>query len=257
MPGNFPNIIYGKYGDEKDTDTVKRYDLGQRMILPDGRIFAYALCNTAATIAVGLLCVEKAVSSSGHVVSITGSGSTGAAVVNVTLAGTGAFTKDQFADGYILAFKGGTAGYMYKIKSNNSGAVSTTVQFTLYEQDVLKAPIAAATTYVMLRENEFKHVLARAAGSATVGIPLGVAANSIAAGEYFWLQRRGPRGVLSANTAGLVGEPAGAGTAVAGGMSKYKIAANTATNPCEWEIGRFMVAPAQSTDFAAVYLELE
>ncbi len=255
--GSFPNIIYGKYGDEKVKYSEAKFDLGQRMVLPDGRQFAFALANTAATIAIGLLCSQKAVSSSGHVVSVTGSGSTGATTVNVTLSATGAVTKDQFKDGYVLAYKGGTAGYMYKIKANNSGAVSTTVKFTLYDQDVLKAPVAAATTSVMIRENEFKHVLARAAGSSVVGIPAGVAANSVAAGEYFWIQRRGPCSILAAGTVGLVGEPATCATTVAGGVQRYVIAANTATACGEWEIGRFLVAPAQTTDYAAVYLELD
>ncbi len=254
--GNFPNIIYGKYGDEKDAGTIQVYDLGQRMILPDGRLFAYARANTAATIAIGAICSQKAVSSSGHVVSITGGGTTGNATVNVTLSATGAVTKDQFKDGYVLSYKGGTAGYMYKVKANNSGAVSTTVQFTLYDYDPLVAPIAAATTSVMLRENEFKEVLVRAAGTAVTGIPAGVAANSVAAGSYFWIQRRGPVAIVAAGTVGLVGEPATSATTTFG-VQRYLIAANTATNPCEWEIGRFMVAPAQSTDYAMVCLELE
>ena len=253
---SFPNIVYGKPGQEKTSHSTGVYSLGQKMVFEDGREFVYAHCSSTAALSIGELTVQKAVSSTGHVVSLTGSAAIGATTIAVTLSATGAVTKDQFKDGWIGNFASGTAGWLYKIKSHASGAVSSTVNFILYPYDPVIRTLAAATSKVMIRENEFKGTLVRAAATSQPGINVGVPANTVAADYYYWAQRVGPAMVLVAGTVGLVGEPATAATTVAGGFQRFLTGADTTTVPANWSLGRWLVAPAASTDYGMVYLDI-
>jgi len=261
--GSFPVHIYGNYGDEKKAQSTKfsSLPLGTRMILPDGRIFAQARASTAAVISPGLVCVQAATSSSAHVANLTASAATGSQTIAITLTATGAVTKDQFADGYVFVNDSGAAtgeGYVYKIKGNNSGAVSTTVNFFIDDSDSVKVAIAAASTEVGIRRNEFDHVIHRATGTGSVGVPAGVVNAAVSAGFYCWMQRRGPIAILSAGTIAEVGIPVASATTVAGGVQKcLPSAADTATNPKEFSIGWCMSPAGASTDYDLVYLTLD
>ena len=59
--GSFPNIIFGAYGDEKATSSTKvhGHELGQLMVLPDGRKYRYAKSGGTA-LAVGTILREGA-----------------------------------------------------------------------------------------------------------------------------------------------------------------------------------------------------
>lgn len=257
----FPVHIYGNYGDERTAQSTKigSLPLGTRMILPDGRIFAHARASTAAAISAGLICVEAATSSSAHVANLTASAAAGATTINITLTATGAVTKDQFTDGYIFVNDSGAGtgeGYVYKVKGNNSGAVSTTVQFQLYETDTVQVALAAASTEVGIRVNEFDHILHRATGTGAVGIPAGVAGVAASAGFYHWTQRRGPACVLSAGTVATTGVPVASATTVAGGVAKSTIAADT-TTVGDFNIGWCMSPAGASTDYDLIYLQLD
>ncbi|KKL16382.1 hypothetical protein LCGC14_2496170, partial [marine sediment metagenome] len=53
----FPNVIYGRYGDEKVAQSTKigGLPLGQEMVLPDGREFRHSCAQTAAALVAGKL----------------------------------------------------------------------------------------------------------------------------------------------------------------------------------------------------------
>ncbi len=253
----FPAIIYGRYGDEKVASSAAQNDLrlGQRMILPDGREFSYAKAGGTA-LAVGVVCNMAAPTAADLMLNSKASGSVGATTVAVTFGATAGVAVNELKDGYLMSFKGGTAGYMYKIKSNNSAAAAETSTVILYEYDSLKAPIAAATTYVFVNRSPYDGVNVRPASTGQTGIFAGVTANSVAINYYFWIQRRGPCAVLASETVGLVGDPCCCSTADAGGVTRRLIDADTTTIK-DWAIGRFMVAPAQSTDYAMVYVNFD
>ncbi len=254
---SYPTIIYGRYGDEKKSSSAQEasLNLGQRMILPDGREFAYAKAGGTA-LAVGVVCQMPAPTAADLMLNSKASGAVGATTVAVTFGATAGVAANELKDGYLMAFKGGTAGYMYKIKSNGSAAAAETASVVLYEYDALKAPMAAATTYVMPNRAMFNGITVRPASTLQLGIPAGVTANSVAISYYFWIQRKGPCVLLASETVGLVGEPFCCSTADAGGVTRRLIDADTTTIK-DWSLGRFMVAPAQSTDYAMVYVNFD
>ena len=258
---SFPVNIHGNYGDEKNTQSTKigNLPLGTRMILPDGRVFAHARASTAAAVNPGYVCVGAAVSSSGHAVNLTASAAVGSQTIAVTLTATGAFTKDQFADGYIFSNDSGAAtgeGYTYKVKGNNSGAVSTTVNVFLADNDSVKVALAAASSEVGIKVNEFDHVLHRAAGTTAVNILTGVAPVAVSAGYYHWHQRRGPVAILSSGTVGVTGSYVACST-VAAGVQASSSGAASALAPVEETIGAVITASGASTDYDFVYLRLD
>lgn len=260
----FPVHVYGNYGDEKDAQSTKigSLPLGTRMILPDGRIFAHARASTASAAGAGLVCQQAATAAASARLcyDVAASADASGKVINVTLGGTTAVTLDQFEDGYIFVNDG--TGYgegnMYKVKGNNSGAVSTTVEFQLEYGDTVKVALGAGTSLVGLRRNEFDHFLIRAAGTGSVGIPAGVTTAAISAGWYCWLQRRGPACVLSAGTLSEVGFAVASATVTAGGMQKcMPTVADTTTSPQEYSLGWCLTPATGSTDYEFDYLTLD
>jgi len=259
---SFPVNIHGNYGDEKKSQSTKigSLPLGTRMILPDGRIFAHSRASTAAGLNPGYVCVGAAVSSSAHVANLTASASTGSQTIAVTLTATGAVTADQFADGWIFCNDSGAAtgeGYVYKVKGNNSGAVSTTVNFFLDDNDSVKVALAAASSEVGIKVNEFDHVLHRAAGTGAVNMVSGVAPVAVSAGYYHWHQRRGPVAVLSGGTPGIVGMFVAAATTVAGVQAHNPIPANTTVAPVAQALGWVISPSGASADYDLIYLTLD
>lgn len=259
---SFPKIVYRDYGDEKETSSTRigSLPLGTRMMLPDGRIFAHARASTAAGLNPGYLCVGAAVSSSAHTKNLTASASTGSATIAITLTATGAVTKDQFKDGYIFCNDSGAAtgeGYVYKCSGNNSGAVSTTVNFFLEGKDTVKVALAAASSEVGIKVNEFDHVLHRAAGTGAVNMVSGVAPVAVSAGYFHWHQRRGPTAVLSAGTAAVVGMWVAASTTIAGVQAHNPIPANTTIAPVAQDLGWTISPSGATTDYDLIYLTLD
>ena len=216
----YPNIIYGDYGDEKVTSTAKigGLPLGIRMVLPDGREFVHARASATALVA-GSSYQQAAIPADTAMAKAlaVNAAAIGATTLNITAGGTTAFTVDQFADGYVVvASSVGTGmGHTYKVKANNSAAVSASAKFTLYENDAIKVAFNASTL-VGLRANEFDQVLLTTANTVATGIPAGIPPVAVAASAYCWLQRKGPAAWASAGTVLIAGLPVLASTAVAG-----------------------------------------
>ena len=258
---SYPVHIYGDYGEQfrAQSTRIGSLPLGTRMILPDGRVYAHARASTAAGVSVGAICVEAATSSSAHVANLTASAATGSQTIAVTLTATGAVTKDQFKDGYIFCNDSGAAtgeGYVYKVKGNNSGAVSTTVNFFLDDGEKVQVALAAASSEVGLRVNEFDHVLHRAGGTTEVGILAGVPNRAVSSGYYFWAQRRGPCAILSSGTVAIVGNPVACST-VTHGVQAHDSDANTSLAPVSEALG-YCISPAgASTDYDLIFLTLD
>jgi hypothetical protein len=246
----YPNIIYGDYGDERVSQSTRigNLELGTRMVLPDGRVFAHARCSSTAAITNGVLCIGAAtVAASARICSDVGaSGAVGGKYINITLGGTTAVTVDQFRN-----------GYMYKVKENDSAAVSTTCKFYLADNDSVQSSLGASTAKVGICRNEFDEVIIRAAGTAAVNIPAGVTPIPVTAGYYFWIQRRGPCAILSAGTVSVAGEWVASCTATAGGVARYDPTIADTTDVEEHHIAWCMVPGTGSTDHELDYLTLD
>lgn len=256
---SFPNVIYGKYGDEKVTaaSAIGGLPIGQQMILPDGRAYNHSKANTAAALSIGVPVVEKAVA--GTVVNIVAGSAAaiGATTVVLTMPDTTvAGTADQYAQGLLSINDDTGEGYQYKIKSSGTAAAASTCTITLEPTDPIKVALVSGTSECILRENPFYHVLDRAAGTASVGAPAGVPPVAVSAGYYCWLQRRGPATLLSAGTVAVQGRKFACATTLAGFAAHNPIPADTTLAPVAEAWGTVMVAPAASTEYFLGYLEL-
>src|SRR3990167_11082594 len=104
---SFPNVIYGKYGDEKTAQSTEIGGLpfGVRMVLPDGREYLYGKASTAAALSAGYLCAGSVITAAGTSVEfglVAASAVVGATTIVVTLAAGTAAIADQLADGFLV-----------------------------------------------------------------------------------------------------------------------------------------------------------
>ena len=263
---SFPSTVYASYGDEKTVSPTKigGLPLGQRMELPDGRVFRHSQASATALVA-GKLYQGVAQNADTIYVDSTVPAATaaiGATLVQVVTGGTTAIGDNEFEDGYLLTASsaGGGVGEVYKIRTNPAAAsASTTCNITLYQQDTLKTAIRAGTTTLGLVKNEYKQVTVATADTVRVAAPVGIPTTAVAASNYCWIQRRGPAPMFTAATIGLVGVPVTSGTAVTGAMGSWKAAASAAAAswPEEDKIGYCMVPAGTAANFGMVYLTLE
>ncbi len=251
---SFPNIIYGNYGDEKIVSSTKVLELGQRMQLPNGSIYAYAQCSSTATLAVGLMTCGKEL----HFVdtALVATAATGSIAPVVTFGATAAaVTKDLYADGFLYTYKGTGGGMKYKVKSHGTAGAATALTVNLDPDDPITVTMTAAT--VMLRENPFKYVLLRAAASTSPNIFAGVPAASCAVSQYLWLQRRGETMLKISGTIGVAGDPVVISAATAGNGVRWLASADTASVGGNNVIGQFVSPVDTVADYALVYLTLD
>ncbi len=255
----FPNVIYGRYGDEKTAQSTKinGLPLGQEMILPDGRSYRHSQAGGTTALDAGVL-VGASAEVAGHG-GIAGSGLLAATTVTDNLAGatavvllakTAAVTLDQFADG-VLVVTGPAAssylGHSYRIKSNLSCANATTLLITLEQGDGLAIAAKAGVTTHTLRKSPYAQAIVLTA--AAVGNEIGATNVAVSASFYFWAQRRGHCAVEQGATACV----AGSGVAVGGqaGSVTLAVAASSVVSPV---LGKAVHAAAASE---AVLIDLQ
>ena len=169
---SFPNVIYGGYGDEKKTFSASPggLPLGQLMKLPDGRSFRLAQCDSVTALTAGVV-VSRTAAVTGHG-AIAGSGLLASATAAENLSGQNlvhlitksvAVTKDQYADGYMNVQLSAGNAIVYKIRANDSAAVSARCKFELEEN--IKTAFAAGSTAVSLHKNPYKEAIIYASGT--------------------------------------------------------------------------------------------
>ena len=257
---SFPNIIYGDYGDERiaQSTAIGNLPLGTRMVLPDGRAFAHCQASATALVAGKLYQGEAYASGTGNIKSLAVvTAVAGAYTCVITMSATGGISANQYDDGYLFsASSTGTGiGYSYKIKTCSTAAAASTTTVTLYEP--IKVTMAAGTTTVGLRVNEFKNILLTTADTVRVNSLAGVTANSCAAAYYTWIQRKGVAPVFTDNTTLIVGTPATASTTVAGAVGGESAATTLNTNGLGYTAVGYVVSVAASAEYSLIDLKLD
>ena len=255
---SFPNVIYGDYGDEKAQSSTKigSLPLGEIMVLPDGREFRHAKSGGTILYAGKLYTQGAAVADHGCGTAdnlLCTAAAVNATAIVVTMGGTTTITADQYADGVIVIRDDTGEGQTYKIKSNNSAAVSSTATITLEPTDAVVTAIGGTAT-ASLRANPFSAVLLRPAGSGVVGIPAGVPAREVTASYYCWLQRKGTCAGLTSGTTIVIGEPVVADTAVAGAFAP--VVASTTNVLQNLDIIGHCQVVSPNTEYSNINLEL-
>ncbi len=258
----FPNVIYGDYGDQFTTSTtrINNLPLGHEMILPDGRKFRLARANSSTALGPAQLLTQVG-QATGHG-NIAASALTistmvvGASTITVTARST-VFTVDQYKDGFMLIADDAGEGHVYKIKSNPSAAVSTSVVFTLEDGETVQVAVTAAdVSTVRLSKSPYDGVLLMTSASVHAGQVAGIPAKSIAVDEYFWVQRHGEASVFVGGTATVESEKFVASTGIAGSAAPIVAGSALATLMETEPLGRVIIAGSVAEQ-ALVYLELE
>jgi hypothetical protein len=260
MPANLSsNVIWGSYGDERVTSSAKidQIPLGARMSLPDGRIYAYAKCSATAGVA-GQLYQQDAGLSSGDAeyrgTLATVAGSLGSTLLQITAGATTAVTAGDFDDGIAWVANGSGEGHAYRIRTHDAAAANSTCSVTLYKDDPIKVAVAAGTSTVGLRENEFKNLTVVTADTVAVGPIAGVLPVAVTASYYCWVQRHGPAAVFTDNTTPIIGNAAVASSTVAGQAAA--ITGTAGVNKSAHNIG-FWAEPSGSSLCSLIYLTLD
>ncbi len=264
---SFPSTIYGEYGDEKVSGLTKVHALGQKMELPDGRIFRYARASATAVVAGQLYHGKAGEANTAQIISlaVAGTNAVGDRDVVVTMAGS-ALAANVFDDGYLFTASsiGTGIGHTYKIQSASSCAAGSTTTVTLEGNDELKVALNSSTT-VGLRKNQYDELLVNTADTVGTNTLAGVSAASAAASAYCWVQRRGPATVYTAAEVPIVGQPVIAATTLAGAVAGLSVIlpANTGTTGAATLPGKSLqvvgecMSVAASTEYSLIDLMLE
>lgn len=176
-----------------EESTTKKAPLGTRLEVGD-RTFRYAKAATGGLgVKAGKIasCALAAGTHGGTFVSFAVA-TTGAYTLSATVGG-GAITVNTYEDGYLI-FGGGTrAGETYRIQSNATGTSGlTAVAINLYDPVV---GTVTATSLGALMLSKYQVAVSTAAQS-----PVGVSLIDVTEGNYFWLQTKGPVGIVAAAT---------------------------------------------------------
>jgi hypothetical protein len=168
-----------------DESSTQQHNIGEKMVLPDGRSFRYVY--SAAAIAAGLV-VSQDVSAT-CVVEVDGKATAaaiGATSVILTDSGTlGSATANQYQGAYLAITDDDGEGIQYRIKSNTAASTNA-VTFTLFD-----GLVVALTTDsdVAITGDLWYNVVGATAG--TDYIMSGVTVRALQANYYGWVQTTG------------------------------------------------------------------
>ncbi len=247
---SYPNTINASasQSDHYANTSNKKYPLGQKLVLEDGRIFRYILKSSAAAITGDLQQGKASVSGDVRLPIVTTSAAVGDLTLTFTAQGSAAI--NYYTEGWVavtLAVNANALGQVFKVKSHPVFAGSTKI-VTLDDDQPVRAIIAVGDELAFSPSPFDKCILVPI--NTPTSIISGVAHAAIDASQYGWLQTRGVVAMKSA-ASGAVGENVEAIMAAAG-----RGAASAATEVDE-QIGVFMTLSNAADECATVMLKLE
>jgi hypothetical protein len=179
-----------------ETSTVKhpKYEIGDRVVLPDGREFHYAKssaacisgqgCEFTATGIIGAGYPAATVAKGGKAVTLANSGST------TVLTHAAAYAKDEFRGAYVVFYDvaAGNADTQFRgVIGNDASAINAVV--TVYLDGQLHKAVIS-NTFTEVFDNPYAALQTSAVDTLPVaGVP---AVEVSAANMYFWVQKAGP-----------------------------------------------------------------
>ncbi len=253
----YPSTLELAWGEEKHTSTkdFAGCPLGTRAVLPDGRVFRYALAGEAITGA-GYL-VQDPITAANHDMDlvIPTSWAVGDTSVIVTLGATAA-AANLYKDGYVYVNDGGGEGHFYRIKSHAAVASAGNLTAVLQDDEKVIVATVAGTSLAGLKQNPYNGVLLY--NTTPDGVPRGVATRAIASGSYAWVQTWGDCAALINGTV-VLGKMVTAGLTTSGSIDTYPItlvegAPNTYIPGNAPEIGWVCNPVAVTTQYGHIFL---
>jgi len=168
-----------------------RHQVGDRVVLPDGRVYRYAKSGDANRLNTDLLCSFQEDEVQGWE-ALKNSQVIGDTEVTFTGAAHAEVAKDELRGGYVIVFKDGGGGdtQFRGIVGNTASALNKNI--TVYLDAALTVDVIGGTTAGELWYNPYASVIGTEAGGAShsaAGRPM---VNVAAANTYFWIQTWGP-----------------------------------------------------------------
>jgi hypothetical protein len=210
-----------------------RFNIGDRQVTPDGRVFRFSKVLAAAVNANALVKSGYGAGIYGRVLNVnlapaqvapTGQniwgvvnsagaiGDTCLTFTSVTTAGVavdGVVAADELRGGYILIGSQGSSPQNCGIVGNTAAASGVATAITVFLDAPLTAAVTAGTTYIEIMPNPYKDMYGNPSAAISDGFMTfgGVPAVSAAASEYFWLQTWGPTWITPSGPPGAAHQP--------------------------------------------------
>ena len=173
-----------------EVSATQNYEIGSRLVLPDGRAYRYAKAGATA-LAAGEL--QSSAAFGGSVATVQADLTPAAAAIGDTIVSfttvTDAVTLNQFRGGYLAVSAGGAAigqGELYKIAGNAAGAAGA-IKFTL-ERPLTTAWTTSSRISIMA---EPYTLVVQSPATTAIGMPVGVPTVAVPINNYCWLQTWG------------------------------------------------------------------
>ena len=204
----FPNSIFLSYGQEKVETEEQKQKLGTRAQLPDGRVFYYARCGSAAITTAGMIVdAAAAFAVAAHDMDVpANANAAGTTAVSVEVPTTD-LTKNQYADGYLIFNDGPGEGEVYRIKSHPAHDASddNTVIITIDEPEGLRTATTTSSLFGIFVNPYSAVKIIDGDGTMETGA-LGVTTIPMTANYYGWIQTAGIGSVAVGAAVGVVGD---------------------------------------------------
>jgi hypothetical protein len=195
-----------------------RYNIGDRVVTPDGRVFRYSLaaatCDPEFGAYNGLKTITNAVApaqvdpTSPNVLGyVPTAGKVGSTAVTITVGatdgslGTGRVAVDELRGGYIVIGNGTSQHPQMRGIIGNDVLTTAGGSVNVFLDAPLITAVTVGTTNLETLLNPYANVKGDQAGGAYVSF-LGVPAVRATVGQYFWLQTWGPVWITSDDTTG-------------------------------------------------------
>jgi len=215
-------------------------NLGIKAVSDNGEVFRLVKAGASALVA-GTLQQAPAIVANHQDVAVAVAASIGAEEVTVTLGATAA-TLDQYAGGLLVVNDADGQGFSYRIDANPAADASGALLVKL--DDKLEEALTTSSQ-VCLIPNIYNGVIINPATPSNV--PVGVAIKDIPAGEFGWIQTRGPVSCLN-DSGTAVGLGLAPSDAVAGALETVAATTNQVASALQAGV---------DTESRAVFLQID
>ncbi len=247
---SFPTVIWGNEGEQFNSYSQKRWPLGTKMIMQDGREYRFGKAG-GSNLAVAKLDAATANGANFDELAIPAAVAAGTRTFNITNGAT-TIAADDFEDGYVNVEDDTGEGYLYKIKEHGiEAAGSAAVSVTLANPNGVIVAMTTSTT-VGLMTNPYKAAIIHPSPNVTALI--GVAASAIAASTFGWFQVKGPGSVLIDGTV-VIGDSVMASDGTDGAVEAFGLTEGTPNTEITPIVGQ-VIEVAATTEHGHILLNV-
>jgi hypothetical protein len=208
---SYPAFLNAVEGEQFNNYDSKRWPLGTRMILQDGRRFVFAKAGGTA-LATGKVQQSEVPDPDHDTLAVQAAGAIGDRTISLTN-GSDAIAANDYEDGSAIteAVAGAAEGYLLKIDLTHAALdASSTVTLPLAPGYGLPLAIVAGSDTITLCKNPYDDVVV--APAPPEALILGIATSPVPIANWGWLQTWGPAAVLVAGTMVIGGRVSASGT---------------------------------------------